>query len=222
MLRFLFPSALLTIGAVACSGTTAPTPEEPQYDELATSAASSKKTRGGCKLDKDCCTTSYCDNLGYGPPTCRPKATDGSYCAAARECVSGACINYACSALAPACAKIGAGCKNDVDCCVGSCTYDSYGPTPSHCYAPQPNGSSCASNRACASGHCDQYECKAASGACASLGTTCKVSADCCGSGFCDTSTYGPWKCTAPRAAGQWCEDGAACQSGSCVSYVCK
>ena len=221
MLRFLFPSVLLAAGVVACSGTS-PLPDDTQSYEQAHSVAPKTPLGGICTVDANCAATAFCDDLGYGASRCRAKAANGTFCAHAGECKSGACTNYVCAAPAPVCAKAGAGCANDLDCCVGSCTYDSYGPTPSHCYAPQANGSYCSSNRACASGRCDQYECKAASSACASLGTTCSSCADCCGNGFCDTDTYGPWKCTAPRAAGAWCLDGAQCQSGSCVSYVCK
>lgn len=222
MLRYLLPSILLAAGAGACGGTSA-VPDDTQSYEQAHSAARKTPVGGACKVDTDCVAAAFCDDLGYGPSRCRAKGASGAFCADARACSSGVCTSgYVCGAPAPVCAKTGAGCKSDADCCAGSCTWDSYGPTPSHCYAPQANGSSCSSNRGCASGRCDQYECKAAITACGSLGAGCSTTADCCGTGFCDSSTYGPWKCTAPRAAGDWCIDGAECQSGSCVSYACK
>lgn len=220
MLRLLLPSVLLVAGAVACSAGSRPVDDTESYEQ-AHSAAPKVPLGGSCKVDADCASAAFCDDLGYGPAKCRAKGADGAFCADARQCKTGGCTSYVCGP-APACAKTGAGCTNDADCCLGSCTYDSYGPTPSHCYAPQPNGSYCSSNRGCASGRCDQYECKAASAACASPGAACSSSAECCGTGFCDTNTYGPWKCTAPRAAGAWCMEPAECQSRSCLRYACQ
>ena len=174
MLRYLLPSLLLTMGAIACSGRSSPAPDDPQQSYEETESASSKKGRGG-----------------------------------------------SCGSPAPACASTGGGCKTDTDCCAGACNYDSYGPVSSHCYPPGVDGSYCMSDRACASGHCDNYECKPAAPACDAIGTKCTASSSCC-NGFCDTNTYGPWKCVAKRPVGQWCEDASECQSGSCVSYLCK
>lgn len=123
---------------------------------------------------------------------------------------------------APVCAATGVGCGTDTDCCAGTCDWDSYGPTPKHCRAPQANGEYCSSDRGCTSGRCDQYECKAPTPVGGTLGSACKTSADCCSSTFCDSNTYGPFKCTAKRPLGEWCYDANECQSGSCVSYVCK
>lgn len=219
MLRYLFPSFLFAAVAISCGGTTAHSVEDPASDDV-TSEAYKTKVGGVCQADSECSRTAFCDDLGYGPSRCRAKAASGAYCSDARQCKAGACTDYRCGAAA--CAKTGAGCKADTDCCAGSCTWDSYGPTPRHCSAPRENGSYCATDRGCVSGHCDQYQCKASAASCGAAGALCKATVDCCGNAFCDTDTYGPLKCTAPRAAGAYCNDAAECLSGSCVSYVCK
>jgi hypothetical protein len=168
MYRIFLSAIFLTVGAVACSGTS---PPSETTDDAQTSEQAASRARGS----------------------------------------------------APACGKTGAGCTKETDCCAGSCEWDSYGPTPSHCQAPAADGGYCTSNRGCTSGNCDQYQCKAATPPpWHPAGSACTTSADCCSSTFCDTNTYGPWKCVPRRVSGGWCMDGTECASGSCVSYVCK
>lgn len=175
---------------------------------------------GSCLVQAHCVAGSYCDSSG----SCRPKKADGLSCAAAVECLSGACADGVCcaSGCTGECRRCQAGsglCESSArgtdpanECggyvcdgsgaCFSGCSGTgaeckaSHYCTGSSCAPKKPKGSACSSAVECTSGHCvDGYCCD---GAC---------------TGSCEVCDSTPGSCTR-LPAGAW---GAP----SCAPYVC-
>lgn len=101
-------------------------------------------------------------------------------------------------------------------CCTGFCANSGYGSGV--CSAPLADGSYCTADTQCAAHACKGNVCGAT---CVAEGKICKAASDCCAGSFCDSDSYGPWRCRAPRADGAYCTGDAQCKNGHCVANLC-
>jgi hypothetical protein len=181
-----------------------------------------------CWTHESCCA-GFCSYTGfdYVPGACSVPQPAGSYCQTDAWCDSGKCQGEVC---APAqCAADGAECAWSVECCSGFCTIDGAAYVLGVCAAPQPLGSPCQSDAACAQGTCVDGQCSddpCPSGGCP---PECKPNfqecwshQDCC-TGFCTYSgvDYTPGSCQPRQPLGAYCVQDPWCQSGKCVDNAC-
>lgn len=175
-------------------------------DDAAINPAASELCGGG---DENCdgtvdepptdCATDRCEAVGDGTY----QATTGS------ECVEGACTegtvtpcgNFTCDA-----GETGIACATSCLNAAGApdparCTSTAYCDVDGTCQPRRPDGSTCAGDAQCASGHCDN-------GYCCSGGTCCATVADC------------------PAPGVPVCEDNATCQGSrgdvACNAFRCQ
>ncbi len=202
-----------------------------------------KACRTTCTADADCATTAYCDGTGV----CKPKASNGTTCAAAKECTSGLCVdgvccNSACGAECEACNEAGKegtcvpvvgkprgtrpACAGGESACAGKC--DGTANTCAYPSAATDCGSACSGNsltkRVCDNkGSCVESATSCGNYACsdAACKDKCTTGADCAGTGYnCEAGACVP-------AGGATCsEDGLSVVDGdkvtSCSPSVCK
>ncbi|MCB9788518.1 MAG: hypothetical protein H6744_17690 [Deltaproteobacteria bacterium] len=130
----------------------------------------------------------------------------------------------------PTCLDDAAVCWWSSECCSGFCTSDGAAYVQGVCAPPQPLGSPCVTDAACAEGACvdglcrDDAGCKGAAcpPACLQTAETCWGHYECC-SGFCTYSglDYTPGTCQPRQPLGGYCTDDAWCQSTNCVENAC-
>jgi hypothetical protein len=101
-------------------------------------------------------------------------------------------------------------------CCSGFCADTGYGTGV--CSAPLADGSYCTADAQCRTRVCKGNVCGAT---CVDAGKVCSDAGDCCAGSFCDSDTYGTWRCRALRADGAYCTGDAQCKNGHCVANRC-
>ncbi len=170
-----------------------------------------------CEQDIDCGPSMFCDNQR----TCQPKLANGELCQSDALCASGLCLNDACAA------PLGAGqaCAEDRACAAGPCTdgvcRQSCVDDPecgqgaycedNLCEPQLDNGQECTDRDQCLSSFCP------ASGPQENRCTTpCDNHDDCTGQTYCQINV-----CSPLGAAGDTCDENAACTSGACSLGRC-
>jgi hypothetical protein len=109
--------------------------------------------------------------------------------------------------LSNCCVKQSAPCKQDIDCCVGTCTGDPPTCGGSTC---GPAGASCTQNAECCTDHCIPGQGVCSATTCRPAGFDCAQNFDCC-TGICDGG-----KCATCVADGHTCLTDGNCCSGMC------
>lgn len=178
--------------------------------------------QGVCGSETPCCGEARCiEYTVYDHRRCLMGRADGEFCYRDEQCSSLSCKGGACAAAG--CVPEGITCQSNSDCCAGTFCDElnnlySYIPLQ-RCQAPKANGSSCTDHSHCQSGICNDYQC--VSSLCSAVDVQCSGDVDCCEGLFCDTLTYAPVACKAPRVNGANCTADNHCQSNNCEDYQC-
>jgi hypothetical protein len=179
--------------------------------------------------DNNACCSGLCTYTGfdYSPGVCSAPQPSGAYCRSDAWCESGKCKGEVCAP--EICVVEAANCVWSAECCSGFCTVDGAAYVQGVCAKPQPLGSPCQSDNACAEGTCIDGLCNdnpCPSGECPNqckpAHQECWSHFDCC-TGFCTYSgfDYTPGTCQPRQPLGGYCAGDPWCASTKCVDNVC-
>ena len=194
---------------------------------------------GGCSVDADCASGSWC-----AAGVCTPRKGSGAACGGADQCASGfcadgVCCDQACGGQCEACDASGsvgtctpvagaphggrAACETDGTFCGGACDGTHAGgcsyPTTS-CRSASCSAGVATLGASCdGAGHCPVEQTETCApytcGATACLGN-CTVDADCGSGSWCSAGV-----CSPRKTGGEACGGASQCATGSCVDGVC-
>jgi hypothetical protein len=177
----------------------------------------------GNGAERECCGGLWCSGElnAYGPSSCVPGQEVGNFCTDNNQCASGRCSSHICRPSE--CFEQEEECDGgDLPCCQGFiCERDTLAYGIARCVPPFEDGEFCMDNAQCASGLCEENECRTEQ--CQALGQHC-YDTKCCDGLVCtlDPNSYGIGRCDLPFDNGAFCIDNGQCASQICTHNVCS